>query len=67
MQVGVTISADEVRTAIESYVAVTRPKATREEVSGLAETGEASLASRACLRRWKRAAHFEDGHARLSR
>src|SRR6202012_4221678 len=35
-----TISADEIRSAIESYVASYSPEATREEVGIVAETGD---------------------------
>ena len=35
-----TISADEVRSAIESYVSSYAPEATREEVGIIAETGD---------------------------
>ena len=35
-----TISADEIRSAIESYVSSYAPEATREEVGVIAETGD---------------------------
>ncbi|PZS36244.1 MAG: F0F1 ATP synthase subunit alpha, partial [Pseudonocardiales bacterium] len=35
-----TISADEIRSALESYVSSFSPEATREEVGVVAETGD---------------------------
>ena len=44
-----TISADEIRSAIESYVASYSPEATREEIGTVAETGDGIAALRAEL------------------
>ena len=63
-----TISADEIRSAIEGYVSSYSPEASREEVGVVAETGDGIARVEGLPERDdQRAARVRGRHARASR